>query len=159
MNEFSILGFIEHTARLSYEITKAEVEALREAGKIVQTEAKDSVGEYQNESGPFAAWEPLALSTMEDRQRQGYPINEPELRTGELRDSIEITVLPWAKEVEIGSDSDVMVYQELGTDKMPPRSILGGAAARKETEVVAKIGERAVLALLPPGMSPKAISS
>lgn len=154
MSEFTLAGFIEHLAVMQAEIVIEEDHALRHAAEIVQEEAKKSVGEYQPQSGPFAAWAPLAETTKEDRVRQGFPGDEPELRTGELRDSIETAILVRGREAEIGSNSDVMVYQELGTSKMPPRSILGGAAARVEQEVVQVLGDGAIAALLPRGMSP-----
>jgi hypothetical protein len=49
---------------------------------------------------------------------------------------------------EVGSNSDIMVYQELGTAHIPPRSILGGAAARKEDEVVKVLGSGVIAALI-----------
>lgn len=159
MSEFSILSFIEHLGVMGAELVVAEAEGLHKAAEIVKAEAKASVGEYQPQSGPFAAWAPLADATKVDRVSQGYPEDEPELRSGALRDSIESTVLPNMREAEVGSDSDVMVYQELGTAKMPPRSILGGAAARREQDVVDLLSDRAVIALLPTGMTPKMIRS
>jgi hypothetical protein len=38
-------------------------------------------------------------------------------------------------EAQVGANSDVAVYQELGTSKMPPRSIIGLAGAKKEHEI------------------------
>lgn len=151
MNEMSLLEFAALLPRLAVEAVAAEHEALEYAARVVEKEAKDAVGHYQEASGPFAAWAELADATKADREHQGYPANEPELRTGELRDSIEHTVgasLSGAHSAEIGSNSDVMVYQELGTPKMPPRSILGGAAARKEKEVVEILGGTVFAALV-----------
>lgn len=145
MREYSLLGFVEQVAAISAEVAMAEHECLERGARIVEKEAKDAVGEYQARSGPFAAWAPLADATKEDRERQGFPADEPELRTGELRDSIEHVVI--GREAHIGSNSDVMVWQELGTSKMPARSILGGAAFRKEHEVVREIGETVVASL------------
>jgi len=148
MREFTLLGFVEHLAVIGAEVVEAEHHALEHAAKLVEAEAKASVGTYQAQAGPFAAWEDLAESTQEERGRLGYPEDEPELRTGEMRDSIEHTVLAHAKEAEVGSDSQILEWQELGTTKMPPRSILGGAAARKADEVADVIGGRVYAALV-----------
>lgn len=153
MSEFSLLGFIEHLAVMGAELVVEEHEALARAAELIEREAKDAVGEYQQPAGPFAAWDPLTDATKEDRVHQGFPEDEPELRTGELRDSIEHVVV--GREAEIGSNSEVMEWQELGTSKMPPRSIIGGAAVRKEAEVVELIGEGAFAVLNGGGRSLK----
>ena len=148
MREFSLLGFAAHLTHIGAEMVSAEHHALEEAALVIETEAKTSIGHYQEQAGPFAAWEELAEATKQDRVNQGFPENEPELRTGEMRDSIEHTVLPSGREAEIGSDSEVLEWQELGTAKMPPRSILGGAAVRKADQVVEIIGGRVYAALI-----------
>jgi len=151
MAELSLTEFASLIPRLMAQSAIAEHEALRDAALVVQKEAKDAIGHYQETSGPFVAWAELAEVTKADRVAQGYPENEPELRTGELRDSIEYTVgaaLFGEQIAEVGSNDDVMVYQELGTEHMPPRSILGGAAARKEKEVVEILGEAVFSALI-----------
>lgn len=114
----------------------AKREALERAARIVADEARAEIGHYQE------GWPQLAPATVEDRVRQGYAPDEPLLREGELRDSI-------GHEVEgdraiVGSSSKVAVYQELGTDKIPPRSFLAGAAHRKAEEVAREIGAHVV---------------
>lgn len=146
MKEFSILGFVEHLGVMAAEVVVAEHEGLERAAQIIEREAKAAIGAYQAEAPPFAAWAPLAEATKTDRVRQGFPADEPELRTGELRDSIKHTV--GEKEAEVGSDSPIMEYQELGTARIPPRSILGGAAVRKGEQAAEAIGEDVVLALV-----------
>ena len=150
--EFSLLGFVGHLAALVIETDRAEHDALDHAARIIQDEAKASVGTYQPQSGPFAAWAPLAEATKDDRVRRGYAADEPELRDGTLRDSIERTVgggrgLGLERVAEVGSNLDIMEFQELGTPNMPPRSILGGAAARKSDDVALVIGETYVAEL------------
>lgn len=141
----NILAFVEHLAVVQTEIVVAEHEGLERGTRIVQAEAKAAIGEYQAAAGPFAAWSPLAEATKEDRARHGFSDDEPELRTGELRDSIQRVVV--GNVGHVGSDNPVMVYQELGTPTIPPRSILGGAAVRKTNEVGKEIGETFVAAL------------
>jgi HK97 gp10 family phage protein len=69
----------------------------------------------------------------EVRARLSQPPGEnapyPALRTGELRASIGAHVedVPGGVVARIGSTSDVAVYQEHGTTKMPPRPFLAPA--------------------------------
>lgn len=121
--------------------------ALDRAAAVVQKEAKAIVGNYQEGAGPFAPWAELADSTKEDRLRQGFSENDPELRTGGLRDGIEREVLDHAH-AAVGSNDDVMVYQELGTATMPPRSMLGIAAVHKAERVANILGEGVTRALV-----------
>ncbi len=118
--------------------------ALEHAAKIVETEAKAEIGTYQPAAGPFQAWQQLTAYTQADRLAKGYPANDPLLREGTLRDSIEHTVTmdfgPGGV-AHVGSDNDIAVYQELGTVTIPPRSFLGGAAFRKEAEVRHVLGQ------------------
>jgi hypothetical protein len=148
MRDFSLLGFIEHLAVIGAEVVHAEHHALQRGAEIIEKEAKASVGTYQPQSGPFAEWDELAQSTQDERAKLGFPENEPELRTGEMAASIEHTIIEDGREAEIGSDSQVLEWQELGTARMPPRSILGGAAARKADDVANVIGSEVVTALV-----------
>lgn len=120
--------------------------ALEECAKLVETRAKAKLGEYQDAAPPFAGWADLADATKADRERQGFPEDDPLVRTGALRDSIGHTVADGA--AHVGSNSDVAVYQELGTDRIPPRSFLGGAMAESLGEVRGIIGREAVAALV-----------
>lgn len=129
----SLLGFAEHIGRLIAEAAIEEHEILEHAAKVIEKEAKAEIGNYQNQAGPFSAWAELADSTKRDRVNKGYSDDEPLLRDGDLRDSIEHTVTD--HEAHIGSDSPIAEYQELGTDRIPPRSFLGGAAFRKAPEI------------------------
>jgi phage gpG-like protein len=112
---------------------------------VVEKEAKAEIGHYQGAAGPFSAWPELADATKEDRLKSGFSENDPLLRTGELRDSIEHTA--GVDEAVVGSNSDIAVYQELGTQHIPPRSFLGGAAVRKGEEVANILGRHVVKAL------------
>lgn len=104
-------------------------EMLENACKIVEAEAKDVIGSYRYN------WPQLAESTQAERGRLGFPENEPLLRTGELRDSIEHTVIEHESAGYVGSNSMIAVYQELGTSRIPPRSFLAGASRAKEEEI------------------------
>ncbi|NHN93636.1 hypothetical protein [Acetobacter sicerae] len=136
--EFTIAGFAALLGEMTLKADEATHHALTKAAKIVQAEAKSEIGHYQGEIGGFPAWAELADSTKEDRLRRGFTENDPGLRSGEMRDSIETTVHD--HEATIGSDDDKLVYFELGTVKQPPRTVLAGALIRKEDDVVKEIG-------------------
>jgi HK97 gp10 family phage protein len=139
MSVMSVMGFAHLLTELATELPTVTRAGLAEAAEVIATEAKAEIGHYQAAAGPFQAWAPLADATVKDRVSKGFSPNEPLLRTGGMRDSIETTVS--RNSAEIGSNSDIAVYQELGTSKIPPRSFLGGAAVRKEDEVVRILGE------------------
>lgn len=147
MREFTSLGsfgayLLEAAAR---EAVALEV-GLKKAAEHVEKVARAEFGEYQAAVGSFPAWAELAPATKADRVAQGFSENDPLLRTGELRDSIGNRVS--GLEAEIGSDDDVMVYQELGTETIPPRPVLGPAAVRSEKAIQRILGEAALLGIL-----------
>lgn len=111
--------------------------ALAEVGQQVADAARDKIGHYQGEHGPFAAWHELADSTKQDRVRKGYAENEPLLRDGTLRASIAHTVGEGV--VSVGSPLEIAKYQEIGTDHIPPRSFLGGALVEHEQDSVERV--------------------
>jgi len=123
-------------------VAVAEKHGLELAGRIIEAEARHEIGIPQPAAGPFGAWAALADSTVEEKDRLGYTghlsAEDPLLRTGELRDSIHHFVE--GETVFVGSESEVAVWQEQGTSKMPPRSFLGGAAVRKTDEAIDAIG-------------------
>ena len=73
---------------------------------------------------------------MERKEELGYaPPDNPLLRTGDLRSSIEhrvtaVTPLGSAAAI-VGSTSEVARYQELGTQNIPPRAFIGRAVAER----------------------------
>jgi len=146
-------SFLELAVRLG-EVVVAEHEAdkhaLNKVARMIEKRAKEKIGEYQDQAGPFVAWAELADATKEDRARQGYPEDEPLLRTGDMRDSIEHQVED--NVAQIGSNSDIAVYQELGTSKIPPRSFLAGAAVEKLEKIKQIVGESAYAALIGKGV-------
>ena len=148
MREFpSLTAFAEHLLTTAVAIAEADHLALEHVGKHLETEAKKKVGEYQTQAGPFAAWAPLADSTIADKERSGFsPPDNPLLRTGEMRESIQHKVV--GLEAHVGSDSDIAVFQELGTSRMPPRSFLGSTAVEQTDKVVEIIGGAVVVTLV-----------
>lgn len=147
MREFpSMTEFGAHLAELAI----AEVEYLHHgldhAAALIEREAKREFGHYQPETGPFPEWAPLAESTMEERARLGFSEDEPLKRTGELRDSISRAV--HGLDAVIGSTSDLMIYHEFGTSRMPARPVLGPAAFRNRRAVETLVAEAALLGII-----------
>lgn len=134
MKELSLLQFVSLLGTLPLELERADHSALAKAGKIVETEAKRVIGTYDY------GWPPLAPSTLAKKSA-----DTPLLETGAMRDSIHHVADH--KEARIGSDSDVAVWQELGTHKIPPRSFLTGALQHMTHEILDVIGRNTVAAL------------
>lgn len=97
--------------------------------KEIEETAKEEIGVYQPAYGAFESWAPLAEATKADRVRQGYSEDEPLLRSGELRDSIESEVVGLA--AIVGTKSQIGLWQEVGTSHIPPRPFIGPAYVRK----------------------------
>lgn len=137
MREFSLAEFAVFVAEeLGEGVEHARESALELGAKAIQHEAKRVLGTY------LFDWEQLAPATQADREHQGYPANEPLLRSGEMRDSIHYTIIKPGVEAEIGSDSDIALWQELGTETgIPPRPFLSASAAYLEKPIVHMIKE------------------
>ncbi|MDP3553083.1 HK97 gp10 family phage protein [Methylocystis sp.] len=114
--------------------SEAEGEGIVKACKLVQQTAKSYIGNYNHPGN----WAQLAEATQADRVRQGFPANEPLLRTGDLRDSIAIDA-PHRNGREVFgyvfSNNPIARYQELGTVSIPPRPFLSTAAMECEPQV------------------------
>jgi len=106
--------------------------------KEIEETAKEEIGVYQSAVGPFDAWSPLTESTIAGRISKGYSADEPLLRSGELRDSIESEVVGLA--AIVGTKSDIGLWQEVGTDRIPPRPFIGPAYVRKIDPLMEAIG-------------------
>jgi hypothetical protein len=126
MREFSSFGsfarHLEVIAAVGEEVTHHVTE---QAAEIIKDDAQKRIGEYQDGVGPFVSWAPLADSTKADRVAQGFPEDEPLLRTGEMRDSVQVSAR--GDQAVVGSDSEIALWQEVGTDTIPPRPFLGPA--------------------------------
>jgi len=135
MTDFTLDGMASFLLNLGVHMPMAHQSALERAAAIIEAEAKAEIGHYLGAVGPFAAWAPLKAETIAQKANGDTPL----LETGEMRDSIG-TVID-GDEAHVGSNSDKAVWQELGTSRgIPPRSFLGGAAARKSEEVRDIIG-------------------
>lgn len=135
MKEFQSFGAIaRHFAAAALIGEEVSHHITEQGAKIIQKDAQKKLGEYQDAAGPFNSWAELADSTKDDRVAKGFPENEPLLRTGELRDSIEVE--RHGNEAAVGSAMDIALYQECGTDRgIPPRPFLGPAAFESKLPV------------------------
>jgi hypothetical protein len=130
MIDFELPAFAAFVAReLTANVDEAKKLALRVGAAIIQKEAKRVIGTYD------ASWPQLAESTQEKREHEGFPANEPLLRTGDMRASIGITIVTPGEEAWIGSNDPIAVYQELGTPTIPPRPFLSSAVTKKKKDV------------------------
>jgi HK97 gp10 family phage protein len=156
MKEFTSLGqFARHLATVEVAVALELRRGLDRVAVAVRDKAKDEIGTYQPGIGPFPAWAQLAESTVEDRVAKGYSPDEPLLRSGEMRDSIGKDVS--GMEATIGSTSDKAVYQELGTDKIPPRPFLGPAVLHNEELIKRILGRAFVAGILGSGSIPRSL--
>jgi hypothetical protein len=145
--------FAEHLQKLAFK--EYARDALEISSVIIEKDAKDEIGTYQRtNTGPFEPWAELADSTKAQRLSLGFSENEPLLRTGALRDSISHSVDVSGLVAYVGSTSPVMVWQELGTVTIPPRSVLGIAASRNKELIEKAIGNVTMSLLLDRNFSP-----
>jgi phage gpG-like protein len=99
------------------------------AAEIIERDAKAIIGTHD------AGWPPLLTETIAKKKTGDSPL----LETGELRESIQHTVV--GDHAYVGSNSDKAVHNFLGTVHIPARDPLVPAAMRCEAEVTAKVGK------------------
>jgi hypothetical protein len=122
--------FANHLTQVRTSELRALNHGLQVITRHIQRVAKAEIGHYQSAVGMFPEWAELADSTKAERVRLGYTENDPGLRSGAMRDSIENQVS--GLEGVIGSNDDHLVYFEFGTSKQPARPVLGTAAYRSQ---------------------------
>lgn len=163
MPEFSDLGsFMVHFAASVRAVDIATHKALDKAATIIEKDAKNRIGHYQEAEGPHPAWAPLADSTIEERSRLGFTPDDPLLRTGKLRDSIQSEIRTVAnydstQEAIIGSKLEVAEIQEFGTSRIPARPFLGPAAFANKDKIQNLLGEAVVKGLFSGGQVHEAL--
>lgn len=108
-------------------IAVALLSGLEQIAVRIEATAYNSVGEYQEASGGFPAWAPLAPATESYKARMGYPGDAPLLATGQMRDSLTHDVDVPTLTATIGFTDPKMVFHEFGTEHVPPRPVMGPA--------------------------------
>jgi phage gpG-like protein len=131
---YSVLGFVAKLKTLELEMNVLGPAIIAHACELVAAEAKRVLGTEGYD------WPALSPATLAHKMQSGML-----LETGAMRASIE-----WnssGNEGHVGSNSDIAVYQELGTARIPPRPFLSGAANAME-EKIHKMAAKAVMAVM-----------
>jgi hypothetical protein len=137
--------------RAAVELEAAYAASMEAGALVVDAAAKVEFGHYQREDmGELTQWAELKDATkqthiqaiVDGEAAADAGENTPLLVKGDLRESIQQEAGP--KEFAVGSESEIMVYQELGTPEgIPPRPVLATALYRN-AEVVANLVGQAV---------------
>ena len=145
-NFSSLMHMAQHLAIQQTHLLVHVGSALEKAAVKIEKRAKAKLGTYQDTDGIHGAWPELAESTKADRVRKGFTENDPGLRSGKMRKSISHQTK--GLEATIGSDDMNLVYFEMGTNKQPPRSVLGAAAFEAMPEVLKIVGGATVTGIV-----------
>jgi len=121
-------------------------EKLLKVGEAVKTAARDMIGHEHD------TWPALAESTIAEKERKVFDVPDPLLRTGQLRDSIEMEAAGLT--MSVGSTEKIAAYQEMGTSRIPPRPFIAPSAEKGALELERELGEQAILLLTPAGTLP-----
>jgi hypothetical protein len=140
MTEFkSFAAFAAHLERLAIVGPEVTHHIADKAAEEIQKTAQGIIGEYQAAIGPYPAWDELADRTQQERARLGYSENDPGFRSGKMQKSVERTAIN--AEAAIGSNDQNLVWFDLGTEKQPPRPVIGPAAIHSDVRVKTIIGK------------------
>jgi hypothetical protein len=141
MKTFSLLGFVAELESIKHNMHTLGPRVIKKAAEMVAAAAKDRIGKTHSD------WPALSPETIADRVKKGFAPNEPGLRTGQMRDSIGITIAPSGLEASVGSNDPHLLWFELGTSKQPPRSVLV-AGAQSVEDRIHTMAARATIAVL-----------
>jgi hypothetical protein len=131
---YSVVGFIAKLKTIELEMNVLGPAIIAHACELVAAEAKRVLGTEGYD------WPALSPATLAHKMQSGML-----LETGAMRASIE-----WnssGNEGHVGSNSDIAVFQELGTSRIPPRSFLGLAMAHSLPFAAETFGKIAVAIL------------
>jgi phage gpG-like protein len=134
---FTLVEFAAHLKGVERDMEKLGPAIIRQACAMVAAEAKRVIGVG------YKDWPALQPETLARKM-----MNTPLLESGAMRASIG-----WhaeGNEGHVGSNSDIAVFQERGTSRIPPRSFLAGAAQHMEDKIH-KMAARAVVSVLAGG--------
>jgi hypothetical protein len=120
-------------------------------GSSVKAEAEKEIGEYQDAIGSYPATAELSDVTIEIKQRlklgKGGEADSPLWATGKYHDSIQSSPDVNSLSVSVGTNVDYVIYQELGTGKIPPRPIFGPATLRAIPPLLPTISAAAAMGI------------
>ena len=154
--EFSSLGkFAAHLLTIQASVALEAHHGLEKVASSIEKTAKEELGSYQQGIGPYGAWPELAEATKADRIRQGYSENDPGVRSGAMQESISHQT-GWTEAV-VGSDDQNLVWFELGTEKQPPRAVLGPAVEHNHRLIHQIMGRALVRGMLGRGAMPPSL--
>jgi len=140
MKEFaSPKAFAAHLVKLAAIGQEVMHLAADKCGQVVENSAKAEIGFYQPQRGPFEAWQELADSTEQAKARKGQPTGAPLYAEGDMQKSIKHTTTGGT--VVVGSTDPNMVYHEFGTDRIPPRPVLGPALFMNRDKIILGVGK------------------
>ncbi len=142
-----IESFLGHLGARELALHKAMRAGLERVLVHIENEAKAEIGYYQPQVGDFPAWAPLADSTEAEKARLGAPLGAPLLRHGGLYASFGHEVLSHDEGI-VGSTDPTLIYHEFGTEKMPPRPVLGPAVFKSRKEIERILGRAVVAGIL-----------
>jgi HK97 gp10 family phage protein len=146
MRQFNdIPSLIAHLVAVDLAARKEARAGLEKCAKLIETTAKDKLGYYQEAVGPYPAWEQLSDRTLAEHAALGVG-DSPLVLTGGLYASIEHQVND--TEAVIGTKSEIGLYQEIGTDKIPPRPFMGPSLLENEEKIKKIMGDHLVTAII-----------
>lgn len=141
------MAFSSDWGRLTADLQKAATldHAVEQSG-VLRAAADRGVEIAQEKLGTYQAdWPELAESTQRERERAGFPPNEPLLRTGDLRAAIRV-LEDTGSEVIFGIAEDDEHYEQGLTQEhgsvshnVPPRPFIGPTAEELAPELPAGI--------------------
>jgi hypothetical protein len=116
-------------------------EDLKVFGEVVAKESRAMLG---HEHGNI--WPALAASTLADKERKGFPVPSPLLRTGSMQHSIEAKIESSvvSHTLFVGSSERVAAFQEMGTSRIPPRPFLATSMLQNLPVAAEMFGKLAV---------------
>jgi hypothetical protein len=150
MKEYKSFGaFARAMERAAAELEAAYATSMEAGALIVEATARAEFGHYQREDmGELTPWAELKDATKQEHLQaivdgeaaDDAGENTPLLVKGGLREGIRSESGP--KEFVVGSESEIMVWQEEGTPEgIPPRPVLATAMYRNTEVVVNLVGQ------------------
>lgn len=140
MKQFNSFGsFAAHLAKLAVTGPEVTHHMVKTGAEEVEKTAKGMIGFYQTDIAPYPDWAPLSEKYEAAKVAAGFEPDAPLLRTGEMKKSIRATAE--GNEAAVGSNDELMKYHEFGTEKMPPRPVLGPAAHHSSPRILAQFGK------------------